>query len=153
MRITKSEISMRIWCSSMSVTSQGAFVDIPEISHSDVCSRSGAHPRAFDSLLALQNVYLHTKSRKKPCLRVFSPIYFLLLYLPRAHLSNCLSRAKLKRWNSKAFNSIHDRPHSILSFSFLRFSIIWNFLHAAASKMSIWYVFIHFKVVSGCFTV
>ena len=43
--------------------------------------------------------------------------------------------------------------HSIRSFSFLRFSIIWHFLHAAASKMSIWYVFIHFKVVSGWFTV
>ena len=34
-RITKSEISMRTWRSPMSVTSQGAFVLIPEISHSD----------------------------------------------------------------------------------------------------------------------
>ena len=30
-RITKSEISMRIWRSSMSAASQGAFVDISEI--------------------------------------------------------------------------------------------------------------------------
>ena len=36
MRITKSEISMRIWRSSMSAASQGAFVVIPEISHSDI---------------------------------------------------------------------------------------------------------------------
>ncbi len=35
-RITKSEISMRTWRSPMSATSQGAFVVIPEISHSDI---------------------------------------------------------------------------------------------------------------------
>ena len=35
-RITKSEISMRIWRSSVSATPQGAFVVIPEISHSDI---------------------------------------------------------------------------------------------------------------------
>ena len=34
--------------------------------------------------------------------------------------------------------------HSILSFSFLRFPIIWHFLHATGFKISIWYVFIHF---------
>ena len=36
MRITKSEISMRTWRSPMSAASQGAFVVIPEISHSDI---------------------------------------------------------------------------------------------------------------------
>ena len=35
-RITKSEISMRTWRSPMSAASQGAFVVIPEISHSDI---------------------------------------------------------------------------------------------------------------------
>ena len=35
-RITKSEISTRTWCSLMSAASQGAFVLIPEISHSDI---------------------------------------------------------------------------------------------------------------------
>ena len=35
-RITKSEISMRTWRSPMSATSQGTFVVIPEISHSDI---------------------------------------------------------------------------------------------------------------------
>ena len=35
-RITKSEISMRIWRSPMSAASQGAFVVIPEISHGDI---------------------------------------------------------------------------------------------------------------------
>ena len=35
-RITKSEISMRTWRSPMSAASQGAFVMIPEISHSDI---------------------------------------------------------------------------------------------------------------------
>ena len=34
--ITKSEISMRTWRSPMSAASQGAFVVIPEISHSDI---------------------------------------------------------------------------------------------------------------------
>ena len=36
MRITKSEISMRTWRSPMSAASQGAFVDIPEISLRDI---------------------------------------------------------------------------------------------------------------------
>ena len=36
MRITKSEISMRTWRSPMSAASKGAFVVIPEISHSDI---------------------------------------------------------------------------------------------------------------------
>ena len=36
MRITKSEISMRTWRSSMSATSQGAFVVIPEIARGDI---------------------------------------------------------------------------------------------------------------------
>jgi len=35
-RITKSEISMRTWRSPMSATSQGAFVVMPETSHSDI---------------------------------------------------------------------------------------------------------------------
>ena len=35
-RITKSEISMRTWRSPMSAASQGAFVVIPEIPHSDI---------------------------------------------------------------------------------------------------------------------
>ena len=35
-RITKSEISMRTWRSPMNAASQGAFVVIPEISHSDI---------------------------------------------------------------------------------------------------------------------
>ena len=35
-RITKSEISMRTWRSPMSAASQGAFVDIPEISLCDI---------------------------------------------------------------------------------------------------------------------
>ena len=35
-RITKSEISMRIWRSSMSAASQGAFVDISEILPSNI---------------------------------------------------------------------------------------------------------------------
>ena len=35
-RITKSEISMRTWRSPMSAAPQGAFVVIPEISHSDI---------------------------------------------------------------------------------------------------------------------
>ena len=37
-RITKSEISMRIWRSSMSAAPQGAFVVIPEISLRDISS-------------------------------------------------------------------------------------------------------------------
>ena len=36
MRITKSEISMRTWRASMSATSQGAFVVIPEIARGDI---------------------------------------------------------------------------------------------------------------------
>ena len=32
----KPAISMRTWCSPMSATSQGAFVDITETSHSDI---------------------------------------------------------------------------------------------------------------------
>ena len=36
MRITKSEIFMRTWHSSMSATSQGAFVVIPEIARGDI---------------------------------------------------------------------------------------------------------------------
>ena len=41
--ITKSEISMRAWRSPMSAASQGAFVDIPEISLCDIsCIKKAA---------------------------------------------------------------------------------------------------------------
>ena len=36
MRITKSEVSMHSWRAPMSAAPQGAFVVIPEISHSDI---------------------------------------------------------------------------------------------------------------------
>ena len=35
-RMTKSEISMRTWCSFLRAAAQGAFVLVPEISHSDI---------------------------------------------------------------------------------------------------------------------
>ena len=51
--ITKSEISMRTWRSPMSAASQGAFVMIPEISHSDISYiiRTATFQRLFFTLM------------------------------------------------------------------------------------------------------
>ena len=126
------------------------------------CARLPALTHAFGSLFALRcspthlavcsrsEMYIYIPNRVKSLVsRVFFPTYSHAFSSPSAHLLNCFFRAEFKHWNFNISSSTHNRPHSILSFSFLRFPIIWHFLHATASKMSIWYVFIHFKVLGN----
>ena len=118
------------------------------------CSGAPVPTHAFDSLFALQNVYLHTKSRKKPCLAcIFSHIFPLTLFAEPTPFKLLVS-CKIKTLKFQRFQIYVQSPAFYPVFLFFSFShYLELFLHAAASKMSIWYVFIHFKVVSGCFTV
>ena len=69
-RITKSEISTRTWCSLMSAASQGAFVLIPEISHSDI----SMHNKKIISL------YKENGQRKSAS--VFRYAYLSVFFIP-----------------------------------------------------------------------
>ena len=105
MCITKSKISMRTWRSPMSATSQGAFVVIPEISHSDISGISTKapceaaligerHVRIEISDFVIRTFVLMTFYRKTSLISMSIPIF-------------CASARFYVMWSNK-FNNIFD---------------------------------------------
>ena len=86
------------------------------------CPRLPALTHAFGSLFALQNVYLHTKSRKKPCLAcIFSHIFPFVLFAECTSFKLLVS-CKIKTLKFQGFQLYTQSPTFYPAFLFFALS-------------------------------